>query len=305
MERNKLLTISLLTLVAISAFLFVYDGGIRGGVDDGLFRIPESSVPDRISIARGGDSVVLTRTGKRWLVNGEYDADERRIGLFFAALSRVKPRMALQGVQDDSVSGMLTSNGVTVSVAQEGASLLSFRSAGDAKSFRTWFMPAGEDVPYLVVIPGYRTWLHGLFDARPNSWRSRRLFDFNWRNFVSLEVEFPGTPSAGFKIAQENGMFRVTGMATDTARLNSYLDAVSLAEASEILTLGKKSADSLRVLKTATVLTVKETSGRIHELRLTEGPGAILNGTDAVRLGRNTRQVMQTSKDRLAASKSR
>ena len=98
-------------------------------------------------------------------------------------------------------------------------------------------------------------------------------------------------------------MFGVTGLATDTSRLNSYLDAVSLAEANEILTLSPGAIDSLQGLPAAAVISVKETSGKVHELRMTTGETALLNGADGVRLGRNTLQVMMTGWKRLTMSK--
>ncbi len=306
MERNRLLTLSLMLLTVFSAVLFLYDGREMETVDPALFRLPAASAPDRVVIAGKSDSVVLTRTGNRWTVNETYEADDRRMRLFFASIDRARPRLAGGGSRGDSILARVGTEGIRVKVGEAGSNLLEFRSAGDPQRMQTWFVGTDLQTAYQMVIPGYRTYLHELFDARANSWRIRRLFDFNWRNFVSLSVMVPSAPASGFTVAREEGIFRISGVAdTDTARLNSYLDAVSLAEAAEIMTVSARDRDSLQALQPVVVLSVKETSGRIHELRLPDGPLGILNGTDVVRLSRGTRRVLQSDRKEFLQKKGR
>ena len=79
MERNRLLSLSLLVLSAISVLLFVTDGLDHGDIDADLFRLPEGAAPDQISMVRGVDSVVLTRNGGSWKVNGLLDRKSTRL----------------------------------------------------------------------------------------------------------------------------------------------------------------------------------------------------------------------------------
>lgn len=295
MDRNTLLTISLIGLTMTAVGLFWYDGNRGEGVDPSLFQLPAESAPDRIVIAGSEDSVVLSRSGSRWMVNETFEADDRRMQLFFSAVDRARPRLAGRGLKTDSILSAMQTAGIRVTISDHGAILRRFTSLGDAARMVTWYQGDDQGALYRMIIPGYRAYLHELFDTRPNSWRTRRLFNFNWRNFVSLKVELPASPVEGFTVAQESGVFRIAGIyATDTARLNSYLDAVSLAEAAEVMTVSAAVLDSLVSVRPAVILTATETSGRVHELRVTEGTVAMLDRKDVVRLGRSTDRLLRS-----------
>ncbi|MFM9074794.1 MAG: hypothetical protein ACKORJ_04400 [Bacteroidota bacterium] len=302
MKRNTLLTISLIALSMTAAGLFWYDSKRGETVDPSLFRLPAESAPDRILIKGPADSVVLSRSGSRWIVNDTYEADDRRMQLFFSAIDRARPRQAGTGPNADSVLSAMNASGIRITISEDGEILRRFTSLGDARKLLTWYRADGAEL-YRMIIPGYRAYLHELFDVRPNSWRARRLFNFNWRNFVSLTVDHSNAPADGFTVAQDKGMFKLTGIAaTDTARLNSYLDAVSLAEATEVMTVSSAALDSMLSVRPSVIITATETSGRVHELRLTDGSVALLNGNDVVRLGRNTAGLLRSRRREFISS---
>ncbi|HEY0740903.1 MAG TPA: hypothetical protein VGD40_05545, partial [Chryseosolibacter sp.] len=116
---------------------------------------------------------------------------------------------------------------------------------------------------------GYRVYVSGIFELNEGGWRDKMLFgSFNWRNFQSLEVQFPEKSSENFKVqAEGTGLFGVVGVKTDTAKLNTFLDDVSLLVVDEYPESAKL-RDSLTQVKPFLNLIVRDIANRNHTLRV-------------------------------------
>jgi hypothetical protein len=99
----------------------------------------------------------------------------------------------------------------------------------------------------VVNIPGYRVYAAGVFEQTVNDWRDKRVFSLNWRNFKSLTTTFTKDPGETFTISGKGNQFAIEGMTeVDTARVNTYLDDVSLLAGESIYQVGSRSRiDSL------------------------------------------------------------
>lgn len=287
MNQIRLLTLTLFSGILISVALYFYEHRSRQVADADYFHLDASATVDHIQLTGGGRTLDLNFNGTSWRVNDQYPADQEKIKILFAAVNRAVPKRKVRD-QSDSVQQLFGQSLVTIKFFEGTSMIRSFEAAGNARKNETYFRDDQAADIFQMNIPGYRTYLFTLFDTAPEIWRELRIFDFNWRNFSGMDVQFTAHPNENFEVALQDGFFSIKGLtATDTTRLNSYLDAVSLLKADRFIST--QPADSLHNISPGVILKVKEVSGSIHELRLLPGNLALLNQKDYI--GLNDRKL--------------
>ena len=61
-------------------------------------------------------------------------------------------------------------------------------------------MPVDENQPMIVNIPGYESYVAGIFEIPTNDWRDRTIFSTNYRTLQKLEVQYAQFPEYNFSI---------------------------------------------------------------------------------------------------------
>jgi hypothetical protein len=222
--------------------------------------------PDRITLLRGADTVLLVKTSRGWEVN-DYPADADRVAVLLAALEQCVMRRPVSRSETDSINHLIDTGGVRVQVFAGSRMLLAFSVAGNDTRTRTYIRKADDRQPHEAVIPGYRVFVAAIFELKPADWLDKRLFNFNWQNFIALNASFPGAEEDDFTVSMQRGNFQVDGLPTDTARLHDYLDGISLLEADGFLTDLPASDTSLQI-SPRVIIQVRTVSGQTYQLRL-------------------------------------
>lgn len=242
-RRNKILMISLAALVAAGIGLLLM-GRDSGEVDKSLFKIEDLQSVNKITFTSSQGSFDLSFDGVRWKV-GQYDADDQLVTVLFATLQQVEPKRMVSTNQREEVVELAETQGTTVQLFDGSRLVKQLTVVGNERKSETYFLDPKTE-PHVMVIPGYRVYVGGVFELGLLGWREKRIFNFNWRNFKKLEARYPGQPDNGFVIEDAGAGFDIAGaIETDTTKLNDYLDAVSLLVAKEILPKENPSYDSL------------------------------------------------------------
>lgn len=229
-RKIKLLSVSLFALITASVLYYIFSSS---GQFKSRLLFPFRELPDSVLLYQGNASVRLVKSTSGWMVNNR-PADADRITLLLATLQQSVARRRVAHNQLDSINRLLDELGVRVEVFSNGERLFSFRVAGNEHNMKTFVRPDEEETVE-VTIPGYRVYVAAIFTLPETEWLDRRIFNFNWRNFESLTAEFPGNPSDNFNVVYNGRFFTVKDLPTDTARLNSYLDEISLMKADAFL----------------------------------------------------------------------
>lgn len=235
-QKNKTLAGLLLILTVVVAILFLTDknGNV---VDRDLFKVEGLSNVDKVILKSTQSQIELTYDGTRWKVNGVHDADDQMITVLFATLQQAEPKRKVPQNQQEEVSGLLASKGISITLYHGQKMLNQFTVGGNQAKSEAYF--ADEKNAYVMTIPGYRVYVAGIFELDESGWRDKRIFNFNWRNFKKLAVKFPAQPAHNFDVEDLGSGFQITQFErSDTTRLNDYLDAVSLLVAREIIQEG-------------------------------------------------------------------
>jgi hypothetical protein len=268
--RNTTLLISLTVLVLVSSLLAIVTGrDNERPVDPDYFRTVASETIDRVLLRHHGQEIVLSFANNRWRVNDTWDADNQMIKVLFATLRQAEPRRPVAAAQRDTVWERLQREGVQVTVYTQGQEQMKFFAGGNALKTESWFLREGDSDPYLMVIPGYRVYVSGILELDESGWRNKRVFDFNWRNFKSFSASYPGDPAQNFELEFNQQMVVMRNeAAADTAKLNGYLDAVSLLFARRFVDAQDTHADSVVATGPLARLEIRDIADRAYVLEL-------------------------------------
>ncbi|MEK6780415.1 MAG: DUF4340 domain-containing protein [Bacteroidota bacterium] len=235
-----------------------------------MFKPEEGTNINHVAMESVNGKVDLTFNGTRWMVNDKYEADRQLIKLLFAILEKTEPKRPVSTNQLDSVNYQLLKKGVDVNLFEDTHLVLSFRAGGNTQKTEAYFQRKDDGLPYVMTVPGYRLYISYLFELDENGWRDKRIFNFNWRNFKSLNMLLSDDPSQNFEVSFQDQFFGIKGIASvDTTKLSDYLDAVSLLAAEQFILPGFSTLyDSLLKTNPAFHLEVKDISDKTYSLDL-------------------------------------
>jgi hypothetical protein len=190
------------------------------------------------------------------------------IDVLFATMMAAEPKRPVSRNLNDSIYQTLENSGVRVSMSTAGKPVAVLLVGGNTEKSQSYFALPSEKKVFIMTIPGYRVYVSGIFESPETGWRTTRVFDFNWENFQQLAADFPGKEGGNFTIAMKDFQITIPGVApVDTAKLNNFLDAISILTVDQYLTKDR-TLDSLLLVKPIETLTVSDIAGRNHVLSI-------------------------------------
>jgi len=271
--KNKRLFILLVVLALTTLFAFWWiQPENRLPVDPDLFQVADLNTINKVELATDSSTIALAYNGSRWRVNEKYDADGSMIEVLFATLKQATPKRTVANVRQDSIYHYLLNAGVKVTLFEGTEIRKQFFAGGNSAKTQAMFADPSSQEVYVMTIPGYRVYVSGIFELAENGWRDKTVFGFNWRNFKSLEAEYGQTTGENFTVSKGKNYFTIQGLAaTDTAKLNTFLDEVSLLTVDEYIS-EPGLIDSLLNVKPHLQLLVHDIGNRTFRLRLFNSP---------------------------------
>lgn len=264
-RKNIALIISLMALLLASGAVYYISENKSPSIDPNTFKIEDYTSIDKVILeSSSGEDIALEFNGSRWRVGDSLLADRNLVDVFFATLTQAVPKRPVSGKLQDSIVNQIKSTGVKVSLYGGGQLKQEFYAGGNRQKTLAYFMDS-EETPYIMEIPGYHVYVSGIFELDVNGWRDKYVFGFNWQNFLRLEATFPASPKDNFSISMIDRMVRVDNVAEqDTARLNDFLDDVSLLTAKQYLDIPM--SDSLKSISPVMNIRVTDLAKREYSL---------------------------------------
>lgn len=266
----------------LSLILILSGNGGADEIDTTVFKLADTKSIDHIMIEKPTEKVELKFSNLSWNIsvnsvahpeiNGLWPADRDLIDVLFATMEQAVPKRRVASRLQDSIVNQILKSGIKVSFFTNTKTEKVISVFGNEALGITYFLNNDDNIPYLMTIPGYRVYVAGIFEQAANSWRDKRIFNFNWRNFESLSAEFPSQQKQNFQVAMVGRYFSIVGENNiDTTALNDYLDAVSLIEADAFYEPGESvKMDSLISSVPTMIISVKDVGGQIYSLNLFE-----------------------------------
>jgi len=267
-KRNIRLLVLLCVLIAITATVVFLFNREQATVDKTIFRVEDLKSIDKVVLERHSSKTELAINGIHWKVNGQ-EADRSLIDVLFATFQQAEPKRKLSEKLADSVRTYLEKEGVHVTLSQAGEPVLEFFAGGNPAKTQAYFSKAGDEEVYIMVIPGYRVYTSGILELETPGWKDKYVFNFNWQNFKSLNVSFTASPVDNVEVVMDKLPMIKNIVQADTAKLNEFLDKISLLTVDQYLTKAQAMAyDSARFTGLGFEIIVADISGKTHALKL-------------------------------------
>jgi len=263
-RENIRLLIILIALIAATVAVKTVGGPRRVSFDPKLFSISDTSQINKVAITGPNFANILSKEKGPWMVNGKYPLDEGLRRTLLPVLKEIRIRRPVPDSRREEISAFLRDEGIKVEIFKDGALAKSFLSGGVKEEGLTWFMETSGAQPYVVHLPGYESYVAGLFEITENDWRDRIVLSAPRQTFRRLTLNYPEGTAQSFSILFDGLSIGMPGINDpDTARILNYLNLSEYLLADKYLDHGEYPVyDSIAAGNPYATLAVEKTTGR-------------------------------------------
>lgn len=261
-QRNKNigLIVILGVLVVCSVLLAIIPETNSSSIENSkIFTVQDTSVVDQVVIKSENETIQLKKSNGTWTLNDTYKAEQNITRVLLSILKDAEVVRNVPQSQTKELSEMIKENGFLVEIHAADDLIQKFYSAGNDNKTLSYMMPVDEDQPMIVNIPGYESYVAGIFEIPTGDWRDRTILSTNWRTLQRLQVNYSQFPEYDFTIEFKFNFLNIQGVAElDTARMMSYIEQFNYLQADRFLEAGRNDKyDSL--IKTPETVTISIT----------------------------------------------
>jgi len=249
-RKNLILLVIFLVLLGWTLIYFNLEQKQEGlSLNEYKFSVNDTAAIDKITITGNQFTNILSKESGNWKVNNTYFLDVSMHKVLMSVLNQVRVKRTVPNNDLSRISEDIINNGFKIEIISSTEPERIFYAGGNGISL-SYFM--GDDkIPYIVHLPGYESYVTGIFEVAENDWRDRLIFKTSWLGIKSLDLSYPENPSNSISISAENNLYKVKGIIQlDTANLMGFLDEISFFYTDQYIDPGQVGAyDSLKKTK--------------------------------------------------------
>lgn len=220
------------------------------------FTVQDTSLVDQIKIISKEATIQLKKSESIWMLNDQYKAEQHIIKVLLSILKDMQVVRNVPKTQEVMIKNQIKDRGHLVEIYGHGKLIQSFYAVGNENKTVSYIMNTDDSQPYIVNIPGYESYVAGIFEISSNDWRDRTILSTNWRTLQKLTIDYSQFPEYNVAIKFDFNFLRIDGIHNlDTARMMSYIDEFNFLQTDRYLRKGQNTKyDSLlNTPKTVTI----------------------------------------------------
>ena len=260
-QKNISLMVVLAVLVLCSIIFSLTDSTTSNTISNKtIFNVQDTASIDMISIKSAKEMIELSRNGGPWMVNNKTKAEQSIVKVLLSILKDMEVIRSVAQAQENEIAEFIVDNGFLVEISGNGELLNSFYSSGNENKTVSYMMSISNRQPYIVSIPGYGSYIAGIFEIPENDWRERLILSTNWRTLQNLKIDYADYPEYDFEIRFKFNFLGVEGIdRLDTARMMNFIEGFNYLQADRYLSEGElPQYDSLQDTPHTVSLTVQD-----------------------------------------------
>ena len=234
-KQNIRLLVLLTLVVAAIIFLQLFkrvDSNL--GVEKTIFQLDDQQeITDVYLLGKNLKNHFKFQNG-HWELNDTLLLDQSMRDVFFSVLSKVEIRKPVIESSQDSVVNYLKTLGVRTKITFGSEIIKEYWVGGNADLGLSWMMDSQKLIPYQVHIPGYQSYLAGIFKVPATDWRSRFIFNLNFALLQSIEVDYPESEKK-LELNYSKGFFSIEGIDSDSSKIADFLDNLAFLQADRFI----------------------------------------------------------------------
>ena len=188
---------------------FVHKSGKKSGenFDENKFTLEMNSIITSVNISSAEAKLNFEFENGDWIVNDSFRMDPGMRDAFFTVISSIKVKRPVSINQKDSLINFLKNSGSCVQILNSQNLIKSYWVGGDKLRGVSYFMDIDEELPYEVVLPGYKSFVAGIYSVPLKDWRKRFLFELDWSSLESILVEYVNSDDSGLSVNYKGDFF--------------------------------------------------------------------------------------------------
>ena len=260
-QKNTTLII-ILGLLVFSSIIFGLTGetSVNTIENKEIFSVQDTSKVDFISIISKKGNIQLKKVEGTWSVNEKYKAEQNIVQVLLSILKDAEVVRNVPKNQAENISKNILDHGYLIEISGNGKLISSFYSSGNANKTVSYMMPHDAHDAMIVNIPGYESYVAGIFEIPANDWRNRVILSTNWRTLQKLNISYAEYPEYNLNIKFDFNFLNIEGIANlDTARMMGFIDEFNFLQADRYLDKGQNERyDSLLQTPSTVSLTIED-----------------------------------------------
>ncbi|MCK5468760.1 MAG: hypothetical protein KAI99_09625 [Cyclobacteriaceae bacterium] len=264
-HKNTTLLVILGLLVSSSIILeLTGETSINTIENKEIFSVQDTSIVDFISIKSIEEDIQLKKVESTWSVNEKYKAEQNIVQVLLSILKDAEVIRNVPKTQAEDISKNIMNNGYLIEISGNGKLINSFYSSGNANKTVSYMMPVENNNPMIVNIPGYESYVAGIFEIPANDWRDRVILRTNWRTLQKLRINYAEYPEYNLNIKFDFNFLKIEGIThLDTARMMAFIDEFNYVQTDRYLDKGQNEKyDSLLQTPPTVSLTIEDINSK-------------------------------------------
>jgi len=205
-----------------------------------IFAVSDTAAIDQIVIKSNNKNISLKKENGTWVLNDQYKAEQNIVRVLLSILKDAEVVRQVPKSQMEEIANYILDNGYLVEISSNGDVTQNFYTSGNENKTLSYMMPADEESPMIVNIPGYESYVAGIFEIPPNDWRDRTILSTNWRTLQKLNVNYAQYPEYNFSIEFKFNFLNIEGIDNlDTAQMMTYIEQFNFLQADRYLDPGQ------------------------------------------------------------------
>ncbi|MGF1637325.1 MAG: hypothetical protein ACFCUU_09640 [Cyclobacteriaceae bacterium] len=224
-QKNKRLLVVLVVLVVAILATLLTEKKPKGTISDPFrFALSDTSAVTSIQIIDALKTIELERRQNGWFLSSGAQVDEGIMMVVLTVMQQTEISRRVSANKKESVVQLLKESGKEVKIFADKTLMQHFFAGGNPNKTQSYFMTT-DDEPFVVSIPGYESYVAGIFEIPEIDWQSRLLVSSTWRSLLKLSASYPEQPDKDFEIVFNNQFLDMPGITElDTAAMVNYLE---------------------------------------------------------------------------------
>lgn len=242
-QKHKNITLLgiLVLLIICSIILGVTDYSSVNTIENRkIFSVQDTSKVDHISIKSKSETIQLSKVDGLWMLNDTYKAEANIVKVLLSILKDVEVIRNVPKTQTENIADHIRENGFLIEISGDENLMQTFYSSGNNNKTVSYIMRDNENNPSIINIPGYESYVAGIFEISANDWRERVILSTNWRTLQKLHIDYAEYPELSLNIKFEFNFLNVEGVTNlDTAKMMSFIDKFNYLQTDRYINKGQ------------------------------------------------------------------
>lgn len=237
-QKNKNIGLIILLIVSIGATIwaYLYNPYLQKSntFNKDLFTIenPQAKLT-ALHMESGKVSNKLEKKGEEvWMVNNRFKLDPSMQQVLMALVEKIEVQREISGGEMETIKQNVLDTGIQVQYYIDGSLQNEFVVGGNPMGIKSYFVK--EDKVYSMQLPGYQSYVAGIFEVKENDWRDRTIFNGTWQDMVSLKIADSNGDTITLKY--EKSLLRWQNSEADTSKVMDYAEQFNYFYVDQYLT---------------------------------------------------------------------